>query len=316
MSRATLVSQSATAVTVATITTATATTATITATTTTTTVPAASEATGVAVVCCLDGPGWLQKRYSLSVANVMLGLPASYKVQLFYKPSAQSLKGLRENPFIGQLAAAGRVILTELQGPWAKRSRSEVYLSTMFWESLAADNVFMFGHGGVRCLNSPLTLRNFTSQFDLIASNDGGFVSVRRSAVLAFLRSVLPPGADFLPKIHGPIPYLLGQLRKQPGIRVPPRDVLSRFNINDQSSRDEIPFTISGTMPNFTPEDRRAAIEACPEVKVRTSLGASFLTLLSFTFLSTSLLCSLSHHHLIILSLSTQKQQLALVLFR
>ena len=79
----------------------------------------------------------------------------------------------------GQLAAAGRVILTELQGPWAKRSRSEVYLSTMFWESLAADNVFMFGHGGVRCLNSPLTLRNFTSQFDLIASNDGGFVSVR-----------------------------------------------------------------------------------------------------------------------------------------
>ena len=127
---------------------------------------------------------------------------------------------------------------------------------------------------------------------------------------------VLPPGADFLPKIHGPIPYLLGQLRKQPGIRVPPRDVLSRFNINDQSSRDEIPFTISGTMPNFTPEDRRAAIEACPEVKVRTSLGASFLTLLSFTFLSTSLLCSLSHHHLIILSLSTQKQQLTLVLFR
>ena len=45
---------------------------------------------GVAAVCCLDGPGWLQKRYTLSITNIMRGLPSSYKVQPFYKPSGQS----------------------------------------------------------------------------------------------------------------------------------------------------------------------------------------------------------------------------------
>ena len=66
------------------------------------------------------------------------------------------LKGLAGNPGIGRLASTGKIILTELKGDWAKRTRSEIYLSTMFWETLAADNVFLFGHGGVRCLNSPL----------------------------------------------------------------------------------------------------------------------------------------------------------------
>ena len=106
----------------------------------------------------------------------------------------------------------------------------------------------------------------------MIASNDGGFVSVRRPQVLDYLRSVLPASSEYLPKIHGPLPYLLSQLRKRQGLRVAPADILSRFAFDGRSSREEIPFTISGTMASFSAEDRRAAIESCPEIKVSREL--------------------------------------------
>jgi hypothetical protein len=55
---------------------------------------------GVAIVCCLDGPGWLQNRYSMSVMNMMEALPKNWKVQLFHKGSVQSFKGITRNPGI------------------------------------------------------------------------------------------------------------------------------------------------------------------------------------------------------------------------
>ena len=79
------------------------------------------------------------------------------------------LKAL-ENPGISRLASTGKIILTELKGDWAKRTRSEIYLSTMFWETLAADNVFLFGHGGVRCLNSPLNRKQARALSPLLLS--------------------------------------------------------------------------------------------------------------------------------------------------
>ena len=57
----------------------------------------------------MDGPGWLQKRYTLSMSNVLQGLPSDWVVQLFYKLSEQSRKGLRDNPGIGRLVEAKKV---------------------------------------------------------------------------------------------------------------------------------------------------------------------------------------------------------------
>jgi hypothetical protein len=130
---------------------------------------------GVAVVCCLDGPGWIQKRYSMSVQNMVNALPASWRVQLFHHGSEQSTKGLALSFGLRRLLASGKILLTEVGGPWKKRSRSEIYLSKSFWQTVKAENVLFFGHGGVQCQNSPLTISNFT-QYDLASSPDGGFV--------------------------------------------------------------------------------------------------------------------------------------------
>ena len=96
---------------------------------------------GVAIVCCLDGPGWMQKRYSMSVMNVLAGLPPTYLVQLFHHGSDQALKGIRNSPGIGRLVDTGRVVLTQVPEVHKKRKRSELFLSTFFWESVLAEQV-------------------------------------------------------------------------------------------------------------------------------------------------------------------------------
>ena len=133
----------------------------------------------------------------------------------------------------------------------------------------------MFGHGGVLCHNSPLKLSNFTS-YDLCSSPDGGFVLVKRSHVLQWLRSILPVGTDYLPGIHGPVPYFLGRMKREmaallgrPYI-VAPEEVTDRFAlVNDKSGTlpDEVHWAISGTLPNLSADARKVAIERCPEVR-------------------------------------------------
>jgi hypothetical protein len=130
---------------------------------------------GVAVVCCLDGPGWMQKRYSMSVQNMVNALPTSWRVQLFHHGSVQSTKGINLSFGLQRLIASGKVILTEVGTSWKKRSRSEIYLSEYFWQTVKAERVLFFGHGGVQCQNSPYSINNFTD-YDLVSSPDGGFV--------------------------------------------------------------------------------------------------------------------------------------------
>ncbi len=160
--------------------------------------------------------------------------------------------------------------MTEVPESWKKRTRSEIYLSTYFWgEAISAPRVLMFGHGGVLCHNSPHTLDEFLS-FDVCSSHDGGFVLFKREAVLSWLRGALAPGHFFLQKIHGPIPYLLGQIRKLSGIRVAPQTVVDRFSQNprNNTATEAIPWSISGTLPELGAVARRAAIEQCPEIKM------------------------------------------------
>jgi len=226
---------------------------------------------GVAVVCCLDGPGWMQKRYTMSVMNILAGLPPTFKVQLFHHGSTQSLKGLANSPGIARLIATGRVLVTLINDVHKKRSRSELYLSTYFWNTVMAEQVLFFGHGGALCHNSQLEISNFTGSFDLVASPDGGYVLLKRSNVLSWLRSVLPEGSDFIPKVHGPITYLVGNLRKLPGVRAAPTEVTDRFVLvsrSDFGPDDAIPWAISGTLSTLKPEARKAAIERCPEIKM------------------------------------------------
>jgi len=130
---------------------------------------------GVAVLCCLDGPGWMQKRYSMSVQNMVNALPTSWRVQLFHRGSVQSTKGINLSFGLQRLIVSGKVILTEVEASWRKRSRSEIYLSEYFWHTVKADRVLFFGHGGVQCQNSPYTINNFTA-YDLVSSVDGGLV--------------------------------------------------------------------------------------------------------------------------------------------
>mmetsp|Transcript_3995 Transcript_3995/g.5083 ORF Transcript_3995/g.5083 Transcript_3995/m.5083 type:complete len:117 (+) Transcript_3995:84-434(+) len=80
----------------------------------------------------------------------------------------------------------------------------------------------------------------------------------------------MPPGEEYLKKIHGPVPYMLGALRKLPNIKIASPDTVNNFVLNPKSSWsvDVFPLAISGTLAEFSPEARKAAIEKCPEIKM------------------------------------------------
>jgi hypothetical protein len=207
----------------------------------------------------------------MSVMNMYNGLPPNFKIQIFHKGSTQALKGLDRNPGLRRLINRGEVVVTELKDQWRKRSRSELFLSEHFWTSVLADRVLFFGQGGALCHNSPFALGNFTKDFDVVASPDGGFSLMRRPQVLDWLRSrLVDSDKGYLEKIHGPLPYLIGGLRKHPGVEFAPASVVNNFVLNplDNTTAEIIPWAISGTLAEGTAERRKAAIESCPEIKM------------------------------------------------
>ena len=82
-------------------------------------------------------------------------------------------------------------------------------------------------------------------------------------------------GQEYFKKIHGPIPYLLDKLKKLPGIRIAPQQVLDKFVLSAKNdtfvefmTNDQLPWAITGTMGQLSPAARKNAIERCPEIKM------------------------------------------------
>lgn len=100
---------------------------------------------------------------------------------------------------------------------------------------------------------------------------DTAFRDDRNAAFLA----KTPDGQEYFKNIHGPIPYLVGNVRKLSGIRVAPQHVLDTFVLTSKNdtfveamTNDQLPWAISGTLGQLSAAARKNAIERCPEIKM------------------------------------------------
>lgn len=70
----------------------------------------------------------------------------------------------------------------------------------------------------------------------LMSHSNHTFSIMRKQLAVDYLQSVMPEGQEYLPKIHGPIPYLLGHLRKLPNIDIANSSTLDNFVLSTTSS--------------------------------------------------------------------------------
>lgn len=141
---------------------------------------------GVAVTVMLHGPKWFHRRYVVMIHNVLVNLPPTWKVQIFYNEAWLRRDVLPHHPGLQRLFAdkSGtnqRIVWTMIPDgvlyhsnnssiSSIKRSspmvKPKVLLkSKWFWESTMHENVFMFSGNGVLCGNHDAPASNGIARF-------------------------------------------------------------------------------------------------------------------------------------------------------
>lgn len=230
--------------------------------------------TTAAVMCCFDGPAWMQRRYGAVLVNALGVLPETVAVQVYHKTDESFDRALEINPSVATLRRRHprRLVFTAFPDALKKtKKRADLVLSLFFWERAVADRILFFGTGGGFCGNSPHAFDDFAP---LRYVNGDNLMLVRRGDALREVRAAIDAQDDSLSPLfvagqHGPTGWLHHRLSRA-GVADAPPDVKRTFAAGaDHDAAAGVPFAVTGTLSRVADaEARKALIELCPEVKL------------------------------------------------
>ena len=278
---------------------------------------------GVAVTVMLHAPKWFHRRYMVMIQNVLVNLPKNWKIQIFYNEDWFQKDVLPYHPGLERLQqqqqkkqqendseATNRIIWTPIPNsvlypdPNKRRSliRPKVLLKSIwFWESVVAENVFMFSGNGVVCGNHHHSANGDTHHhlldrflsYDYVGTpwgrhdgrgGNGETHSFRhRSAMIRILQMFDPltlnemEMPDYLYFTQHMMKSIGDQKDGSTSYRVADKNMTMLFGgvhvLEDPSDKtgfvvNPVPFVVSGTQASLEWSHREALLNVCPELKM------------------------------------------------
>ena len=288
---------------------------------------------GVAVTVMLHAPKWFHRRYMVMIQNVLVNLPPNWKIQIFYNEDWFHKDVLPYHPGLERLLQQQQqqqqqendseikniqqqqqqnIIWTPIPDsvlypdPNKRRSliRPKVLLKSIwFWESVVAENVFMFSGNGVVCGNHHHFSGNADTQHHLLdrflsydyvgtpwgrhdgRGGSGETHSLRRKSAMIRILQMFDPLTlnemempDYL--------YFTQHMMKSIGdskndgsasYRIADKNTTMLFGgvqvLEDPSDKTgfavtPVPFVVSGTQASLEWSHREALLNVCPELKM------------------------------------------------
>jgi len=265
---------------------------------------------GVAVTLFLRNPKWFHRRYVIMLNNAMNNLPDGWALQVFVNQGWLEKDVLRFHPALRRMLGPAMqhqsanqtittsripIIVTPLpQNMTARRTKpKEVLKSRWFWNSVAAENVFVFGGNGAVCSNHRSESYDWDvyTQYDFVGvpnrgryngvGGDGGTHSFRhRSAMLSIIDEFPPEKSDDVDwKYFLQHMYQKNQAGAQERLyRLATPEVTRAFGgiqyvTSDQLGTSEkpdlveLPLVLSGTLASLNWTIRDHVLNICPELK-------------------------------------------------
>ena len=248
---------------------------------------------GVAATLMINSPKWFQRRYTTMIQNILDNTPSSWAVQIFYTPQGQSQFGLDINPGILRMnATIDRIIMTplpsDLMEKYGMKRKKLYWTSEWMWQSMVADNVFVFSGNGAVCSNSKLSLLDGSAmelfqQFDYIGTpwrhhygqgGDGSFSYRNRTAMLNAIRYEPFDGTSgddfYFIKVLKAMNNQDGKDNYNYTYRIATKEQTRLFagmDVDAFSEENGPPMVIAGTLPNIDHDVRNLVLEMCPEIK-------------------------------------------------
>mmetsp|Transcript_7318 Transcript_7318/g.10464 ORF Transcript_7318/g.10464 Transcript_7318/m.10464 type:complete len:367 (+) Transcript_7318:498-1598(+) len=244
---------------------------------------------GVAATLMINSPKWFQRRYTAMISNILLNIPPTWAVQIFYYPKGQSQFGMDINPGMLRLIRNHhkRIILTpipqELYEQKGPRDRKAYLTHPWMWENMVSDRVLLFSGNGVICSNSKMSFlddhtSNFLHQFDYIGSpwrqmsgiGGEGTISFRnRQAMLHAIKFKSHDGREkddvyFVKALLG-INEQAGNQVYRVASKLETQSFGGTQNFTEESGP---PLIISGTLPQLDHDLRESILALCPELKI------------------------------------------------
>jgi hypothetical protein len=227
---------------------------------------------GVAMTVMLRAPQWFHRRYTAMLHNILANIPPTWVVQVFYNEDWLKTTVLPLHPGMQQIRANNkRVIWTPLPKAMTKEKPKEIMKSNWLWESVVAENVFVFSGNGALCTNSEFRIENFLG-YDYVGApwrqqggmgGDGSTHSFRhRSAMLQILEKN-PPNNNESPDHL----YFVKSMLQEKTYKVADRNTTLAFG-GVVSSGDVAPLLLSGTQAKLNWTVRDTLLGVCPELKM------------------------------------------------
>ena len=261
--------------------------------------------TGVAVTLMLRAPKWFHRRYTVMVQNVMANIPPSWCIQiianmawlqhdviplhpglerlLFPNSNLSTTTMIRQHP---------RVILTPLPKPMIPWKPKQIYKSMWFWESIVAEQIFLFSGNGALCANHDKSVRwEQFMEYDYVGipwhaydgiGGDGSTHSLRhKSAMIQILRDHPLPTSLEDPNNDPDYTYFVRAMHAEPmRYKLATRAVTEQFGgvlvSSSQKRNDHLPeaslmfppLVVSGTLAQLNWTARESLLLVCPELKL------------------------------------------------
>lgn len=215
---------------------------------------------GTAVTVMLGSPKWFQNRFTIMINQIMISLPQSWLMQIFYMPSKKMSKEAVSYNGIQSHIKKGRIKLVAIPGK--KVRKRNLLLSPFFWENIPTERVLLFGGNSVICANSPYVIDDFRG-YDMVSGRGASGLSLRSKSASLFLINS-KGGESFASNTVGTEDSVF----KAHLTRVAPKEVADIFGVAPDGTGSLTPFSISGVMSELNDTLRTMYIEYCPEIKM------------------------------------------------
>lgn len=239
-----------------------------------------------------DQPKWFQRRYSLLIQNLLFNLPSSWIVQIYHPDSPQFRAGLELNPGFKKLVATNhsRLHLTRIPSKIIRERKRPIHLMLhpFIWENTLAERVLYLDGNHVLCANSRYSVEDF-QEFDYVGAPGwgmfkgqagGGGISLRNSTIML---SLIKQELESLPEqdrskaherwgrddeffVSRMIKHNKNALSKSHIYNLADPDTQMKFSSSRGIASFDA-FSVSGTLPHVSWEDRNEVINYCPELK-------------------------------------------------
>ena len=174
-------------------------------------------------------------------------------------------------PGVQKQVKKGNVILTKLPVSSKKLKKTDVMISTFFWENMLADRVLLFGGNSVLCANSPRNLTDFDA-WDYVGGpwsefegrgGDGGLSLRNRTAVLQALNE-LSLGSSMAGKKEDSMLVRHWIASPASSIRLASAADTAAFGLGWPGTS----LGATGTYAGMKDQERQKMIDYCPELKL------------------------------------------------